>query len=102
MLFLVTCPDIDTHSFTLNGEPADMENYFGEMMEEELIQALNELRTRITSILESVGIEILPPGEAEKPVPWLQVGKDVAITNFAKETDDAVKLRDALFFRGFY
>lgn len=96
-----TCPDIETHVFEWDGDPADIEEYTHtpQIAEDEAVQALKELTDRITSILESFGISILPDEEAEKPVPWLQPGEEVCIETLP---DEAIKLKNAFFFRGVF
>lgn len=94
-----TCPDIETYIFEHNGEPVDMEDHIRQIAGEEALQAIRELKNRITSILESFGISILPDEEAEKPVPWLQPGEEVCIETLPDET---IKLKDAFFFRGVF
>jgi hypothetical protein len=93
-------PDIDPCIFDLDFKPVDMTEHFREMIGDEGVQALGQLRTQIISILESFGIELLPDEEAEKPVPWLQVAEDVMIPK--ESPDEVITLKDALFFRYFY
>jgi hypothetical protein len=95
-----TYPDIDPCIFDLDSNPIDMTEHFREIMGEDAVQALAQLRTQIISILESFDIALLPDEEAEKPVPWLQVAEDVMIPKEA--TDEEITLKDALFFRCFY
>jgi hypothetical protein len=96
-----TCPDIETHVFEWEGDPADIEEYTHtpQIAEKETEQALKELTDRITSILESFGIFILPDEEAEKPVPWLKPGEEACIETLP---DEVIKLKNVFFFRGVF
>lgn len=92
-------PDIEPHIFIDNDGPVDMEEYMSEMVGDEGMQALKELTNRITSILESFGISILPADQAEKPVPWLKAAEWIC---FADIPEKKVKLKDVFFFCGIY
>ena len=94
-----TCPDIETHVFDRDGNPLDIKDQLRQLVGEEAVQAIRELKNRITSTLESFGISILPAEEAEKPVPWLQPGDEVCIETLPNET---IKLKNAFFFRGVF
>ncbi len=97
-----SCPDIEPCIFTIEGEVVDLDVHFEEFMGKEALHALHVLRGSITSILESLGIAVLPEGELRKVVPWLRAGEKafVGITFKFYSGGKDITVKDAFFFRG--
>ena len=94
------CPDIGPHVFHVNGGPMDMDEFIRVEHGQEAYDRVCELRTEITTVLESVKIAVLPADEAEKPVSWLKSGEGAWIGK--ENTGDETRVRHAFFFRGIY
>ena len=96
----IPCPDIGPHVFHVNGGPVDMDEFIRVEHGQEAYDRICELRTEITTVLESVKIAVLPKDEAEKPIPWLKSEEAAWIGK--ENTGDETRVRHAFFFRGIY
>ena len=90
-------PDVCPQTFDMDLQPADMDEHVREMFDEEGVEVVHALRDRITGILESFGIAVLPDEELRKAVPWLKADGEMLLGREFAARDISVK--DALFHR---
>jgi hypothetical protein len=93
-------PDIEPHIVSNDGKKfwADEsgEAYCKELLGEEGLPALLELRAKITRVLESHRLEVLGADALRQPVPWLRGGEEALVG----QAGEPVTVRTALFFHG--
>ena len=73
-----------------------MDEHFKEMVDEDGIAILRNLREDIVSILDNHGIAVIGEEDLEKPVPWLRAGGNA----FLGSAGEPITVRDAFFFHG--
>lgn len=88
-------PDVEPHMFNVDGGKLDLENHFGEMVEEEGLLILKKLRSKIVRVLEKSGIAVIPEADLDRPVPWLRGGEEVLVG----QAGEPITVRRAFFFR---
>jgi hypothetical protein len=92
-----TLPDIWEYVYSLEGQPIDPEIHFQETFGSQVVRTLSGLRNRMAKTVESLGITVLPPAEACKPVPWLVAGEEAFVgTAIGKPS---ITVMDAFFFQ---
>jgi len=84
-------PSIETGIFSENGEPLDPDQFYREKLGGKAFEKLAGLRNSITTVVEKLGIAILPEEECQKIVPWLKPGEEAFLL-------DKVSVQDAFFF----
>ena len=89
-------PDVEPHVFPMGEERPGLDGHIVDLIEEEGLEVLDDLRGKIAHVLESHGIEVLPERVLKKPVPWLERDEDVSV-GFLNE---AVTVEHALFVKG--
>ena len=89
-------PDVDPHIFNLDMGKLDLESHFGEMVDEEGLSILRNLRAEIVSVLEELEIAIIPEADLDRPVPWLRAGRGALVG----QAGEPITVRQAFFFRG--
>jgi hypothetical protein len=86
--------EIEPYVLTADGKRIDLEAQFRKMKGEEAYKTLVALRAKISGILETWGIAVLPAEEWRKPVPWLRGGEETLMG----VEDREVRVLDAFFF----
>ena len=89
-------PDVDPHIFSLDGRELDLEEYYREMVDDEGLAVLRELRARIARVLNDCQLSVIPEDDLDKPVPWLRADDEVFVGHAGKP----ITVRRAFFFRG--
>ena len=87
-------PSMESFIFDERGERIDPEAHYKELRSEEALQVFLDLRARITDILSTNGIAVLPEEEWSKPVTGLRGGDGI----FPEVPGSPVRVLDALFF----
>jgi hypothetical protein len=86
--------EIEPYALTADGKRIDLEEQFRKMKGEDAHRTLVALRTKISGILEKLGIAVLPAEEWRKPVSWLRGGEETLMG----VEDKTVRVLDAFFF----
>lgn len=89
-------PDVEPHLFSLGMGKLDLESHFGEMVDEEGLSILRNLRAKIVRVLKRSGIAVIPEADLDRPVPWLRAGEGVLLG----QAGEPITVRKAFFFRG--
>ena len=89
-------PSIEIMDDTETGQPDVREADFRQLIGEQAFEILQELRGRISRILDKYRIAVLPEEEWRKPVPWLKADNEV----FVGAAGEPVRVMDAFFFEG--
>lgn len=89
-------PSIEPHIFSLDGRKLELEEHYREMVDDDGLMLLRQLRTQVVRILNDFGIAVIPEEELDKPVPWLRAGDEV----FLGDTGESITVQQAFFFRG--
>ena len=89
-------PDVEPHIFGLDGEKVDLESHFGEMVDEEGLSILRNLRAAIVRVLKESEIAVIPEADLDRPVPWLRAGEEALVG----QAGEPLTVRQAFFFRG--
>ena len=88
-------PDIEPHMFSLDGGRFDWEKEWNEVVGEEVLVALKNLRAKIVQILQKAGIAVIPEVDLSRAVPWLRAGEDALIG----QAGEPITVEQAFFFR---
>ena len=88
-----TEPSLES-GFTETGERTDPETEFRESKGERAFETLLQLRGQLCAILEKFRIQVIPPEECRKGVPWLRAGEEVLVA----AQGEPIRVLDALFF----
>lgn len=90
-----TDPDLGCTIFNLDGSAMDMDEYFGEMFEDEGVKALHRLRDKIAKVLGAFDIEVLSDEELSKGVSGLRAEPEIVVG----AQNGELTVEKALFFR---
>ena len=89
-------PDIETVLVAMKGEEVDPADYHKELVGAKGWEILEELRRKISGILEKHAIAVLPDEELRKTVPRLRGGEEALVGTMG----EPITVKDALFFEG--
>ncbi len=89
-------PDVEPHMFSMDGGKLDLESHFREMVDDEGLSILGNLRARIVRILKDSKIAVIPEEDLDRPVPWLRAGEEA----LAGQAGQPITVRQAFFFQG--
>lgn len=91
-------PDIESRYTDTAGRRIAEEEVFRDMLGSEERGLLEDLRGKITRVLESLGVPCLSEEEPQQPVPWLEAAEVVLV---GPEDEAPLTVEDALFFQHF-
>jgi len=74
----------------------DVEEHYREMVDDEGLMLLRQLRSQIVRILNDFSIAVIPEEDLDRPVPWLRAGDEV----FLGDTGESITVQQAFFFHG--
>ena len=89
-------PSVEPHIFGLDGRKVDVEEHYREMVDDEGLMLLRQLRSQIVRILNDFSIAVIPEEDLDRPVPWLRAGDEV----FLGDTGESITVQQAFFFHG--
>jgi len=89
-------PSVEPHIFGLDGRKVDLEEHYREMVDDEGLMLLGQLRSQVVRILNDFGVAVIPEEDLDRPVPWLSVGDEV----FLGDSGESITVQQALFFHG--
>ena len=73
----------------------DVEEHYREMVDDEGLMLLRQLRSQIVRILNDFSIAVIPEEDLDRPVPWLRAGDEVFLGDA-----EPITVRQAFFFQG--
>jgi hypothetical protein len=88
-------PSVEPHIFGLDGRKLNVEEHYGEMVDDEGMAVLRKLRTEVVRVLNGFAIAVIPEEDLDKPVPWLRAGDEV----FLGEAGEPITVRRHSSFR---
>jgi len=89
-------PDVELHIFDLERRKLDPNDYYRELIGDDGVAVLENLRSKIVRVLENLGVAIIAEEDLDRPVPWLRASDEVLVGLMG----EPITVRDAFFFRG--